>query len=226
MPQSGFKKDQGFSLLELMIGMTVTLILLGVLSSVVHRATSVNFRETRKADALVSAQAALNLVSREIGNAGFGLFTDPISKTPSNGIIIADSGPNRIRFRSNFENVGDYSLPAGSTVLDTNEPGEDVTYFFDDATKSIVRYDPNALPGDPTTSVVVNRVSNVTFKYYNYTTSSSTVTETDVPTTATGRVRITVLVELDPVVGQPDNQSVKFTSDVTLRNSNYMLRQY
>ncbi len=213
-------------MLELMIGMTVTLILLAVLSTVVSRATGVNARETRKADALVSAQAALNLVSREIGNSGFGLFTDSITKTPSNGIVIADSGPNRIRIRSNYENVGDYSLPTGSTVLDTNDPGEDVTYFFDNATKSIVRFDPNALAGDPTTSVVVNKVSNVTFRYINYTTSASTVTETDVPTTATGRVRITVLVELDPVIGQPDNQTVTFTSDVTLRNSNYMLRQY
>lgn len=226
MPKTGLKNDQGFSLLELVIGMTVTLILLGVLSSVVHRASSVNARESRKADALVSAQAALNVVSREIGNAGFGLYTDSITQTPSNGIIIADSGEHRIRIRSNYENVGDYSPSPGSTVLDTNKPGEDVTYFFDDATKSIVRYDPNAGLGNPTTSVVVNRVSEVRFEYINYTTSSSTTTITTTPTTATGRVRITVLVRLEPVVGQPDNQEVTFTSDVTLRNSNYMLRQY
>jgi prepilin-type N-terminal cleavage/methylation domain-containing protein len=226
MPKTGLKNEQGFSLLELVIAMTVTLILLGVLSSVVHRAAGVNARESRKADALVSSQAALNVLSREIGNAGFGLYTDSITQTPSNGIIIADSGPNQIRIRSNYENVGDYSRPPGSTVLDTNQPGEDVTYFFDTATRSIVRYDPNPGSGNPTTSVVVNRVSNVTFEYINYTTSSSTVTTTTTPTTATGRVRITVLVELEPVVGQPENQQVTFTSDVTLRNSNYMLRQY
>ena len=228
MPNPKSKNAQGFSLLELLIGMTITLILLGIVSNAVFRATSVNARETRKADALVSAEAALNVMTREIGNAGFGLYTDPTTQTPSNGIILNanDSNAQRIHFRSNFDNVGDYSRPPGSTVVDTNRPGEDLTYFFDPVTRSIVRYDPNARTGTPTTSVVVNRISNVTFKYINYTSSSSTVTETDNPTSATSRIRITVLVMLDPVVGQPDNQVVTFTSDVTLRNSNYMLRQY
>ena len=98
-------------------------------------------RESRKADALSSAQAALNVMSREVGNAGFGIFTDSFSQTPSNGLIVADSTSTQIHMRSNFDNVGDYSVPPGSTVLDTNQPGEDVTYFFDDATDSIVRYD-------------------------------------------------------------------------------------
>lgn len=220
------KNQQGFSLMELMIGMTITLILLSVISMVVSRAVGVNSREDRKADALVSAQAALNVMSREIGNAGFGLYTDSVSQTPSNGIVIADSNTDQIHFRSNFDNEGDYSLPTGSTVLSTNKPGEDVTYYFDSDTNSIVRYDPNAPSGVPKASVIVNRISSVKFKYYNYSDSSSTVTETDVPTSATGRVRVIVEVKLDPVAGQPDNQTVSFTSDVTLRNSGYMLRQY
>jgi hypothetical protein len=190
------------------------------------RATAVNQRESRKADALVSAQAALNVMSREIGNSGFGIYMDNVSQTPSNGIVVADSGDKRVRIRSNFDNVGDYSVPPGSTVLDTNRPGEDVTYFFDAATNSIVRYDPYAPAGTPTTSAIVNRISDVTFQYFNYTTSTSSVVQTPSPTAGTGRVRITVQVTLDPVVGQPANQIVTFTSDVTLRNSNYMLRQY
>jgi type II secretory pathway pseudopilin PulG len=226
MPGSKLQDARGFSLIELTIGMTITLVLLGVISSLMFRATAVNTRESRKADALVSAQAALNVMSREIGNSGFGLFMDNVSQTPSNGIVIADSGATRIRIRSNYDNVGDYSLPPGSTVLDINRPGEDVTYFFDAATSSIVRYDPNPPAGTPNTSAVVNRISNVTFRYFNYTTSTSTVVETPGPTTGTGRIRITIQVTLDPVAGQPDNQVVTFTSDVTLRNSNYMLRQY
>ena len=226
MSNSELKSARGFSLVELLIGMAVTLLCLAVISSVIAKATSVNTRETRKADALVSAQAALNVMSREIGNSGFGLFMDSTTQTPANGIVIADSNAGQIHIRSNFDNVGDYSVPPGSTVLDTNLPGEDITYFFDSDTSSIVRYDAHPATGDPSTSVVVNRISNVTFQYFNYTTSASTVTETTAPTSATGRVRITVVVNLDPVVGQPDNQTVSFTSDVTLRNSNYMLRQY
>lgn len=221
------KNSKGFSLLELLIAMTITLVLLAVISTAVSRATSVNARETRKADALVSAQAALSVMTREIGNSGFGVYIDSTTQTPSNGIVIADSNANKIRIRSNFQNVGDYSESGTGTVTGIMSPGEDITYYFDSVTKSIVRYDPNVPTGTPTTSVVVNKISNVTFDYFNYTSSSSTVTETPTaPTTATGRVRITVTVTLDPVVGQPDNQSVTFSSDVTLRNSSYMLRQY
>jgi len=226
MPNPEVKNTRGFSLIELLIGMTITMILLGVISSAIFRATAVNARETRKADALVSAQAALGVMTREIGNAGFGVYIDSTTQTPSNGIVIADSNSSKIHLRSNFENVGDYSESGTGTVTNTMSPGEDITYFFDDATKSIVRYDPNTPSGTPTTSVIVNKISSVTFQYYNYTSSSSTVTETSGPTSATGRIRITVAVSLDPVSGEPDNQTVTFTSDVTLRNSSYMLRQY
>jgi Tfp pilus assembly protein PilW len=226
MHSSRSKNEHGFSLMELLIGMTVTLMMLAIISSVVSRASGVNARETRKADALVSAEAALNVMSRDVGNSGFGLFTDITTQTPNNGLVIADSNDHRIHFRSNINNVGNYGPASNAPAINTNEPGEDLTYFFDSATKSIVRYDPNAPSGTPKTSVVVNMISNVTFSYINYTTSSSTVTETTSPTSATGRVRITVTVQLDEVVGQAKNQTVTFSSDVTLRNSNYMLRQY
>jgi hypothetical protein len=167
-------------------------------------------------------------MSREVGNAGFGLFTDPQTQTPLNGLVIGvnDSTDKRIHIRSNFENVGDYTHPADDTVVNTNSPGEDITYFFDAATSSIVRYDAHPETGQPATSVIVNRVSDVTFEYFNYTTSSSTVTQTPAPTSATSRVRLTVIVNLEPVVGQLNPDSIRFSSDVTLRNSNYMLRQY
>jgi hypothetical protein len=111
-------------------------------------------------------------------------------------------------------------------VTNTNpvtSPGEDITYFFDAVTDSIVRYDPNdATP----TSVIINRISNVNFDYFNYNGSNSAPTSTTTPTPNTGRVRITVTVNLEPVQGQPSNQTVQFSSDVTLRNSSYMLNQY
>lgn len=105
----------------------------------------------------------------------------------------------------------------------TEDEGEEVTYFFDSTNQSIVRYAPN----DPTeTSVIVNRISDVTFSYFDYTGSSSTATERTTPTNDTGRVRITVTVKLEEVSGQPTNQTVTYTSDVTIRNSDYMLNQY
>jgi prepilin-type N-terminal cleavage/methylation domain-containing protein len=199
-------KNRGFSLIELMIAMAITLILMGLATTLFAGALGIRSRESRKTDALTSARAALSAISREISNSGYGLT--------NNGIVTADSSAQKIHFRANLFN-DDYT---------TDSVGEDVTYFFDTATQSIVRYDPNTTP---TTSVIVNRISDVKFSYYDYVGGSSTPSaELTTPTSNTGRVMITVTVKLEEVVGQPKNQSVTFTSDVTLRNSTYMLNQY
>jgi len=199
-------KNRGFSLVELMIAMAITLILMGLATTLFAGALGTRSRESRKTDAITSARAALSALSREISNSGYGLT--------NNGIVTADSGTQTIHFRANLYNE-DYT---------TDSVGEDVTYFFDSATQSIVRYDPNTTPS---TSVIVNRISNVTFSYYDYIGGSSTPSAAlTAPTINTGRVTITVTVKLEEVVGQPSNQTVTFTSDVTLRNSTYMLNQY
>lgn len=197
--------NKGFSLLELMLAMTITLVLLGIVSTLFTAAVGSRTRQSRRTDALTSAQAALNVMSREIANSGYGLT--------NNGLIPADSSQQRLHFRSNIVN----------TDSTTNSPGEDVTLFYDSDSQSIVRFDPN---DSPQTSILVNRISNITLTYYDYAGSSSTPIEGTSPSSATGRVRINVSVQLENVTGQPTNQTVTFTSDVTLRNSDYMLFQY
>ena len=219
--------SSGFSLVELMIAMTVMLLALGIVSSLLAQAMSVRSRESRTADALATAQAALGVMSREIGNSGFGLYESEQSPVALNGIVEDDSDATRIRIQSNLEHSGGVHTSPGPTTLTINEPGEDVTYFFDADTKSIVRYDANALgAGVGQTSVVVNKISSVEFKYYDYSGPNSDPVEVTTPTENTGRIKITVTVELDKVVGQPDGQAVTFASEVTLRNNRYMLQQY
>src|SRR5438067_8281806 len=181
MKRKKAKNSAGFSILELLVAMTVMLILLTIVSSLLGGSLSIRARESQKADALAAALAALNSLSREIANSGFGIYTGTNSRLANNGIIAADSNANQIHMRSNINNVGPVG---GSTVLSTNVPGEDVTYFYDAATKSIVRYDPN---GAPQTSVLVNKVSLVTFTYYEYSAASSTGTLVTTPTNNTGR---------------------------------------
>ena len=219
------KRIAGFSLIELMISMVVVVLLLGIVSTLLARSLSVRARESRKTDALTSAHAALNIMSREIANAGFGIYDGAVSQTAVNGIILnGDSTAGQIHFRANLSNAGDGPVNPACPTVCTNEPGEDVTYFFDDETDSIVRYDPNA---DPTTSVIVNKISNVTFSYFDYAPDGTSTAEpgNPSPTVSTGRIRLTVDVTLEPVEGQPDD-SVQFTSEINLRNSSYMLRQY
>lgn len=213
--------NKGFSLIELLIAMTIMLILLGIVSVLLSRSFSVRQRESQRTDALTSAQAALNVISREIANSGFGIQSGTNSRQASNGIISADSNTSRIHFRANINNFGPMS--GGGTVLATDNAGEDITYFYDDATDSIVRFDPN---DSPQTSVVVNKISSITFRYFDYVGTNSTGVEVSTPTENTGRVSIRVLVQLEPVHGQPNPLDVQFTSEVTLRNSSYMLNQY
>ena len=220
------KGQKGFSLVELIIATTVMLILLSVVSTLIARAFSVRQRESRRSDALVSVQAALNVISRDVANTGFGLYSDSLTRVPNNGIVLADSNLNRIHMRSNMWNQGDKddcdnSIP--DTACMTDQPGEDVTYYLDPASQSIVRYDPN---DTPTTSVVVNRVSSLKFWYYHYDPSTGAESDSATPTATTSRVKITVEAVLERVVGQVNPSSVTYESQVTLRNASYMLKQY
>jgi prepilin-type N-terminal cleavage/methylation domain-containing protein len=197
-------RERGFSLVELIVSMVITLVILGIAVAVFSGALGSRERESSKTDALTSAQAALNIMSREIGNSGYGLTT--------NGLVLGgDCTPKRLHFRANTVNEGNSSA--------TNSAGEDLTFFFDDATDSVVRYDP--VGG---TSGVINRVSDVSFVYYNYA-PNGTVTTGSADLT-TGRIGITLIVTLAEVRGQPTSQTVTLKSDITLRNSPYMLGQY
>ena len=225
---SDIQTQQGFSIIELLVAMTIMLAVMAIASSVLFRGFSIRQRETRTTDALTSAQSALNVISRELANAGFGMFDSAATKVPHNGIVIADSGEHRIRVRANLDNSGGLPGTPASSTLAINAPGEDVTYYFDSTTSSIIRHDPNGEGiGVPKTSFVVNRISNVSFQYLDYAGVSSVPTGPNVvPTVNTGRVIIVVEIQLEPVEGQPDNQTIKLTSEVTLRNNSYMLQQY
>src|SRR5690349_25166762 len=88
------KSSGGFSLLELLIAMVITISLMTAATTLLASALRVRSRENQKSDALADTQRALNIMSREISNTGFNLT--------NNGIVAADSGPNRIRVRSNL----------------------------------------------------------------------------------------------------------------------------
>jgi len=202
------KQFAGYSLIELIVALTLTLIILGVAIGAFTQALSMRSSEGSRTDALTSVQAAINILSREISNSGYGLKT--------NGIVVGDSDNKRLHFRANTTNT----YPSNSDPGTVN-PGEDITYFYDVNSKSVVRYD--AVTG--VTSGVINRVSDVEFHYYDY--SASTVSgPNDIPTSSTGRVEINLTVFMPDVKGQPSGQTVTFRSDVTLRNSPYMLSQY
>ena len=211
MHNNTIQDDRGYSLLELILAMAIMLIVLGLTFSLFGKSLSTRQRESSRTDALTAAQAALNVISREISNSGYGLVT--------NGIISGDSNDRQLHIMANLNND-----------LAVSDQGEDITYFYEPATQSILRYDANRNGvGSGETSIIINRISNVEFRYFDYVGANPVGAEV-LPATAskvnTGRVRVRITVALEPTEGQPNPVNVQLISDVTLRNADYMLQQY
>lgn len=210
------RKKAGFSIVELMVAMTIILVILGLVMTMFARSFSTRQRESSRTDALTAAQAAINVISREIANSGYGLRIEA-DAIADNGLVIADSDAETIHFRANTKNDN----------IALTDPGEDITYYYEPGTESILRYDKNGGgPGVPMTSIVINRISSLSFEYFDYIGNNPVPTVDDTPTAQTGRVRVTVTVKLEAIVGQVNPHDVVLVSDVTLRNAEYMLQQY
>jgi prepilin-type N-terminal cleavage/methylation domain-containing protein len=217
------KSSDGFSLLELLIAMVVTLTLMAAGTTLLAQALRSRSRENQKSDALADTQRALNIMSREIANAGFNLNT--------NGLVDADSGQHELRVRSNLNkfNTDDPNLSPAS-LANVQDPNEDVTYFINvaDKTEYLARHD-NYGSGS---TVLANRIDSMNFHYFNqkatYTCPAGaddiTTTDTEVAPSAAKYIVIAVSVTLNEIgtpgsMGYQPRYSVLLCSDVTLRNS-------
>lgn len=210
--------EAGYSLIELLLAMTITLTVLGVTSGLLAGSFNVRARENQKTDALADAQRALNIMTREIANTGFGLS--------NNGIVAADSGETAIRVRANL-NAFD-SRTSSNSISDRNE---DVKYslYTTGNDSYIVRLD---IGTQNQTTVLANRVDALRIRYYpakvNYTLTStceiSTTSSEVIQKSDTKYIVISVCVELTArgAPGSPGHQPasrVQLVSDVYLRNA-------
>jgi type II secretory pathway pseudopilin PulG len=213
----------GFSILELIIAMVITMALMTAAATLLANALRVRSRENQKSDALADTQRAINIMSREIANSGFNLT--------NNGIVDADSGLNEIRVRSNL-NKFDYDVSVSDTSRNNvQDPGEDITYFINEAdnTKYLARHDQF---GSGST-VLANRIDSMNIHYFDqkvtYTAPAGGTDITDASAAEVSKANakyivIAVSVTLD-AVGSPNTAgyqppySVLLCSDVTLRNT-------
>ncbi len=221
--KNNLNSQRGFSLIELMIAMTVTVVIAGIASTLVAQSFRLRAREDTRSDAIADAQRALNIVSREIANSGFGLI--------DNGIVPGDTGPGSIRFRANLnaytrDSLGN-PLPGSGSVTDRDEDIKYTMYNDDENNRHyLVRYDSilGAVDQREGTTVLANRLDSFQLQFFN-----STGTELDVATTpdavvSAWKVKITVGVVL-PAEGQPGSPgyqpeaTINLVSDVVLRNT-------
>ena len=223
MDQKSLKKSSGgFSLLELLIAMSLTIGMLGMAATALTSGYRIREREESVTDAVADAQRALNIMSREIGNAGFNLST--------NGIVSGDSNANSIRIRSNLNKY--------DTTVDDNsrnnvvDPGEDLKYFINIAnnTDYLVRHDEFAT-GRKTT-VLANRMDSLRIHYFaskvTYGTADCDITAPSAAEVSPDSARYVVIAlcvriaaaGVPNTAGYQPASNVLLVSDVTLRNAN------
>ena len=213
----------GFSLLELLIAMAITMTLMTAAATLLASALRMRNRENQKSDALADTQRALNIMSREIANTGFNLT--------NNGIVASDSGPNQLRIRSNL-NRFDYSVEYDDDDRSrVQNEEEDIKYFLNETemTKYLVRHDKYGTRS----TVLANRIDSLNIHYFDqkvtYTAppGGSDITDVSAPEVAPTDAKFIVIVigvTLD-AVGTPNTAgyqppySVLLCTDVTLRNS-------
>lgn len=199
--------QRGFSMIELLIAMTVTIVIAGVAATLVAQSLRMRTREDARSDAIADAQRALNIVSREIANSGFGL--------PDNGLVRGDTGPSSIRFRAN---LNAYTLEAGAQAV--SDADEDIKYsmYHDDASDRhyLVRYDVTR-PNREGITVLANRLDTFSLTYYDMDGNTVDVVTNTANVILVWKVKVEVGVTL-PAIGAPGSTGYQPMRPLTLRS--------
>lgn len=233
--------EAGFSLIELIVGMAITIVVMGLATSILAGAFHFRSREDRKSDAIADVQRALNIMTREISNSGLKVPSG-LSTVSTNGVVADDSDNTSLRFVSNLNGMPD-TANGFFEDTDVDDTDEDIKFlmYVDEAIgqRYIVRYEKN---GTNQTTVLANRIDSLVFRYYDEKVTYATTVDADgvcditnvknaagedeneVDPGSAKFIVIAVGVTL-PEVGtkgaegyQPPSQ-VQLTSDVVLRNS-------
>jgi prepilin-type N-terminal cleavage/methylation domain-containing protein len=89
----------GFTLLEMLIALAVTTVVTGLAITLLAASLNLRAREDRRSDAIADVRRALNTMTGEIANAGYGLPAG----SPVNGIVANDSDNTAIRILTNSD---------------------------------------------------------------------------------------------------------------------------
>ena len=235
------KSEAGFSLIELIIAMAVTITVMGLACSILAASFNVRSREDRKSDAIADVQRALNIMTREITNSGLKVPSGLAAVAP-NGIVTNDTDSQSIRFVSNLNGMPDSSNGFFEDG-DVDDADEDLKFLMyvdaDLGQRYIVRYEKN---GATPTTVLANRVDSLIFRYYDEKVTYSTKVDDQgncdiegvVNASGTAKNEVSPALAKFVVIGvcvtlpqagqigapgyQPPSQ-VQLTSNVVLRNS-------
>ena len=216
--------QNGFSLIELVIAMSVTIVIATIASTLVAQSFRMRAREDTRSDAIADAHRALNIVTREIANSGFGLV--------DNGIVPGDTGIGSIRFRANLNaytrDAANNPVAGSEGVVDRDEDIKYTMYNDDAANRHyLVRYDAyigSTIGQREATTVLANRLDSFALEYYDSAGNVLDVANNPAAVKDAWKVRLTVGVVL-PAEGAPESPgyqpetTISLVSDVVLRNA-------
>lgn len=226
------QNERGFSLIELIIAFTITIIVAGAAFTLLAQSMTMRTRANEKSDAIADAQRALNMMSREIANSGFNLS--------DNGLVAGDcvtdsNGNSTVRVRANLNKFDSTVSSAARTsvgVVD-EDAGEDVKYYLypTQNTNLLARYDAyDGVGGNAT--VLANRLDSLRVHYFaqkvTYSTAGCDITGASAAEVGAASAQYLVIATCvqQPAVGAPGSPgyqpatNVLLVSDVALRNSN------
>ena len=196
-------RQTGFSLIELLIAMTITLIIVSLAFTLLAHSLNRKTNDEAQVSALSDANQALSRMSLEIVNSGFGLRT--------NGLVPADCTEDKIHVRANLN-----ALERETTSGTVTDQYEDLIFQLvpnPEGGSALVRSDVNIRES----SILATRIDGLTFLYLDA--NGSEVT----PQNAV-RVEIVIRIII-PQSGRPGTSGFQpemtkqLTSSVVLRNS-------
>jgi type IV pilus assembly protein PilW len=159
--------SSGFTLIELLVAMAVGLVIMGALYSFFVTQKKMYDVQAQVAEMQQNAQAAMDVMTRELRMAGY----DPVN-TPKLGTIVT-AAADRIRFTANVTRTDTTTTALDSPDEDVLDPGEDITYYVETlstGTKQLVRVARERLSASSAsalkTSPIAENIESVAFTYH------------------------------------------------------------
>ena len=241
----------GFSLIELIIAMTITLVVLTVATTLIAQSLNIRTRANENVDTLADVERALNIMSREISQAGFNMTANDNGIVPEDSVVDGN-GNSTIRIRANLNKFAlcecggcPCASPQARNGIGGGNPGEDegedVKFFIfpTNRTTLLARFDrfgvgPN---GAGSSTVLANRLDRLRIHYFAQRITYNTdvdncdirdLSQAEVAPAAARYVVIAVCVRQDQIGTpgspgyQPGPRNILLTSDVALRNANLL----
>jgi type IV pilus assembly protein PilW len=192
-PRAPGRSSAGFTLVELLVSLTIFAVVAGVLTTVLVSANRTHRQTTHRAEIQAASRQALSLLTAELAQAGADPMIPPVGIV---GIVAADSASVRVRADLN-----------SNGTIQTTEPSEDVTYTYNAGAGTLLRN-----PGSGAATVLQN-VTDMRFTYFD----AANQPLSAMPLSATDRARVRS-IGITLTSADRDSHPFTHTTRITLRN--------